>query len=163
MFGKNNRIRKKVYQSVDGLTDEQFNKIPTNGGWSPKQIFEHLVRMETLIATKIAEELKNPDSPKCTKKPLALTSGRLLKVEEPADTVPTEVYKSIVEMKNELYESRLFLLDVYESATMDVLCEKSFKHPHLGQVPLIQWFSFVGLHEKWHLKQLKKTLEMTAK
>ena len=55
MFEKNNRIRKKVYQSIEGLTDEQFNKIPTNGGWSPKQIFEHLVRMETLIAKKIAE------------------------------------------------------------------------------------------------------------
>lgn len=163
MFEKNNRIRKKVYQSIDGLTDEQFNQIPPNGGWSPKQIFEHLVRMETLIAKKVAEELKNPNSPKSSKKPLVFTSGRLLKVEEPADTVPTEGYKSIIEMKNELYESRLFLLDVFESTTMDVLCEKSFKHPHLGHVPLIQWFLFVGLHEKWHLKQLKKTLEMNAK
>ena len=55
--------------------------------------------------------------------------------------------------------SRLFLLDVYESSTDDELREKSMKHPIFGQVPLIQWFSFVGMHEKRHFKQLKKTIE----
>ena len=65
-----------------------------------------------------------------------------------------------VRVKNALYDSRLFLLDVYDSSTKDLLREKSFKHPIFGQVPLSQWFPFVGLHEKRHLKQLKKTIEM---
>ncbi|MBO0587863.1 DinB family protein [Sporosarcina sp. E16_8] len=159
-LGKNTVIRKELYQSIEELTDEQFNRIPSNGGWSPKQIFEHLVRMETVIATNIAQELKNPDSPKSIKKPIALSTIRLIKVEAPGYTAPTKEYKSIIEMKNALYDSRLFLLDVYESSTKEVLREKSFKHPIFGQVPLIQWFPFVGLHEKRHLKQLKKTIEM---
>lgn len=159
IFEKNNSIRTKLFQSIEGLTDEQFNKIPSNGGWSPKQIFEHLVRMETIIATNIARELKNLDSPKSMNKPIALSTNRLVKVEAPKDTAPTEEYKSKLEMKEQLYESRLFLLDVYESSTDDVLRRKSFKHPIFGQVPLIQWFPFVGLHEKRHLKQLKKTID----
>ena len=159
IFEKNNRIRKKIFKSIEGLTDEQFNKIPFNGGWSPKQIIEHLVRMETVIATNILKELKNPDSPKSLTKPIALSTIRIVKVKAPEYTVPTEVFKSKLEMQNELYESRLFLLDVYESSTDDELREKSMKHPIFGQVPLIQWFSFVGMHEKRHFKQLKKTIE----
>ncbi|WP_017381445.1 DinB family protein [Paenisporosarcina sp. TG-14] len=156
----NNAIRKELFQTVEGLTDEQFNKIPSNGGWSVKQIFEHLVRMETVIATNIARELKNPDSPKSMKKPIALSTNRLIKVKAPGYTAPTKDYKVKQEMEKELHDTRLFLLDVYESSTKDVFLNKSFKHPIFGQVPLIQWFPFVGLHEKRHLKQLKKTIEM---
>ena len=116
--------------------------------------------METVIATNIAKELKNPDSPKSMNKPIALSTIRLIKVEAPGYTSPTKEYKSKIEMKNELYDSRIFLLDVYESSTKEILREKSFKHPIFGQVPLIQWFPFVGLHEKRHLKQLRKTIEM---
>jgi uncharacterized damage-inducible protein DinB len=156
----NNTIRKELFQTVEGLTDEQFNKIPSNGGWSVKQIFEHLVRMETIIATNIARELKNPDSPKSMKKPIGLSTNRLIKVKAPGYTAPTKDYKVKQEMEKELHDTRLFLLDVYESSTKDVFLNKSFKHPIFGQVPLIQWFPFVGLHEKRHLKQLKKTIEM---
>jgi uncharacterized damage-inducible protein DinB len=160
ILGKNTNIRKELFQSIEGLTDEQFNKIPSNGGWSPKQIFEHLVRMETVIATNIAKELKNPDSPKSMNKPIVLSTIRLVKAQAPGDTAPTKEYKTILEMKNALYDSRIFLLDVYESSTKEVLREKSIKHQIFGQVPLIQWFPFVGFHEKRHLKQLKKTIEM---
>jgi DinB superfamily len=160
ILGKNTVIRKELYQSIEELTDDQFNTIPSNGGWSPKQIFEHLVRMETVIATNIAQELKNPDSPKAMNKPIALSTIRFIKVEAPGYTVPTKEYKTKIEMKNALYDSRLFLLDIYESSTKDVFREKSFNHPIFGQMPLIQWFPFVGLHEKRHLKQLKKMIEM---
>lgn len=156
----NNKIRKELFQTIEWISDEQFNQNPSNGGWSPKQIFEHLVRMETVIATNIARELKNPESPKSKKKPIGFSTNRLIKVEAPGYTVPTEDYKTKIEMQKELHESRLFLLDVYESSSKAAFLEKSFKHPIFGQVPLIQWFPFVGLHEKRHLKQLKKTIEM---
>ena len=155
----NNKIRKKLFQTIEGLTDEEFNQIPSNGGWSPKQIVEHLVRMETVIATNIARELKNPESQKAKKKPIGLTTYRLVKVEAPGYTAPSEDFKSKQEMQKELHEARLFLLDVYESSPKVVFSEKSFKHPVFGQVPLIQWFPFVGLHEKRHLKQLKTTIK----
>lgn len=157
---ENNAIRKELFQSIEGLSEKQFNTTPSNGSWSPKQIFEHLVRMETVIATNIARELKNPKSTKSIKKPILLTTSRLLKVEAPGYTTPTEDYKSKQEMKKAIHESRLFLLDVYESSTKEVFREKSFKHPIFGNIPLIQWFSFVGLHEKRHLKQLKKVIKM---
>ncbi len=32
----NNEIPKELFQTIDGLTDEQFNQNPSNEGWSPK-------------------------------------------------------------------------------------------------------------------------------
>ena len=39
--------------------------------------------METVIATNILKELKNPDSPKSLTKPIALSTIRIVKVEAP--------------------------------------------------------------------------------
>lgn len=157
---KNNEIRKDLFQIIKELTDEQFNKIPANNGWSPKQIFEHLVRTETTIVKNIARELKNSDSLKTRKKPIQLATSRLIKIKAPSYITPTDEFKSKEEMKRELHESRLYLLDVYQSSTKEIFEKKSFKHPLFGNLSLMQWFSFVGLHEKRHLKQLKKTIEM---
>ena len=157
---ENNKIRRELFKSIEALTDDQFNKNPQNGGWSPKQIFEHLVRMETVIASSIAKELKNSDSPKAMKKPIAISTIRLVKVEAPRYTLPTDEYKTKLEMKEDLYDSHIFLLDVHESSTKEIFREKSSKHPIFGQIPLIQWFPFVALHEKRHLKQLKKTIKL---
>lgn len=156
---KNNEIRKDLFQEINELTDEQFNLTPANGGWSPKQIFEHLVRTETTIGKNIARELKNSDSMKARKKPIQFATSRLIKIEAPSYIAPTDEFKTKEEMKRELHESRK-LLDVYQSSTKEIFKKKSFKHPLFGSLSLIQWFSFVGLHEKRHLKQLKKTIEM---
>lgn len=157
---ENNKIRKEVILEIDHLSDQQFNVSPSDGEWSPKQIVEHLVKMETVIATSIAKELKKSDSIKAMKKPILLSTSRIFKVEAPGYTRPNSDFKSIIDMKRELQESRLFLLTVYESSTQDVFRKKSFKHPLFGRIPLIQWFQFVGLHEKRHLKQLRKTIKM---
>jgi hypothetical protein len=156
----NNKIRKDLFQAIKELTDEQFNKTPTNGGWSPKQIFEHLVRTEITIGKNIARVLKSSDSLKAKKKPIQLATSRLIKIKAPSYTVPTDDFKSKEEMKRELHESRLYLLDIYQSSTKEIFEKKSFKHPLFGNLSLMQWFPFVGLHEKRHLKQLKKTIEM---
>ncbi|WP_438312026.1 DinB family protein [Sporosarcina sp. FA9] len=163
ILAENNKIRKELFRTIDGITDEEFNEIPQNGGWSPKQIFEHLARMEVVIATNIAKELKNPDSPKALKKPIIISTNRIIKVDAPGYTLPTDEYRTKMDMKKELYDSRIFLLDIYESGSDELFRNKSFKHPIFGNIPLVQWFPFVGLHEKRHLKQLKKTLKMVDK
>ncbi|GKV66100.1 hypothetical protein NCCP2331_22530 [Sporosarcina sp. NCCP-2331] len=160
VFGENIKVRKRILQLIEGLTDEEFNGTPSCGGWSPKQIVEHLALMECRIATNIAKELKNPDSPRVFKKPISVSASPLLKAYFLEFTMPTDTYLSISETKERLHQSRNYLLDIYESATVEELRAKSFKHPVFGNVPLIQWFRFVGFHEKRHLKQLKRAVEL---
>lgn len=157
---KNNEIRKNLFQQIDSLTNEQFNEKPDESSWSPKEIIDHLVKMELTIIKGIKKELKNPVSPSAKKKPIQLSTLRLIKVDAPAHTVPSSEYKRTEEMKAQLHHARMELLALYKSINPSILKEKSLKHPIFGQVPLIQWFTFTGLHEKRHAKQLGKTIEI---
>ncbi|MCG3086822.1 DinB family protein [Sporosarcina cyprini] len=159
VFEGNSKIRRKIYQALEGLTDEEFNGKPSGGGWSPKQILEHLTLMETYIATKILREMKNPDSLRASKKLILLASDRVVNVNLPEQTHPTDHYKTIADLKEELHNSRIYLLDVYDASCKDALRDKSFAHPNYGHLPLIQWFPFIGLYEKCHLKRLRKTID----
>ncbi|WOV87167.1 DinB family protein [Sporosarcina oncorhynchi] len=159
VFEGNNKIRRKIYLAIDGLTDDEFNKVPSTGGWSPKQILEHLTLMETYIALKVSKELKNPTSRKAAKRYLILPDSPMVKGGMPKETLPSDTYKTISELKVELHNSRIYLLDVYDASCKDTLKQKSFEHPNLGLIPLYQWFPFVGQYEKCHLKRLKKTIE----
>ncbi|ARJ39691.1 DinB family protein [Sporosarcina sp. P21c] len=159
VFGENIKVRKRILQLIDGLTDEEFNGTPSHGGWSPKQIVEHLALMECRVATNIAQELKNPESLRVFKKPISVSASPLVKAYFMEYTQPTDMHLSIPEVKEKLHASRNYLLDIYESATITELRCKSLKHPIFGNVPLIQWFRFVGFHEKRHLRQLKRAVE----
>lgn len=156
---KNNDIRAELFRLVDGLTDEQFNHKPSTKEWSPKEILDHLTRMEKTIIKGIEQQLANPESPKAKRKPIQVSTWRAIKVKAPSHTVPTGEYRTKEEMKVGLHEARMKLLSAYQNADYETLQNKSLKHPVFGQVPLIQWFPFVGLHEKRHVKQLEKTIE----
>lgn len=159
VFAENIKVRKRILQLIEGLTDEEFNGTPSCGGWSPKQIVEHLALMECRVAINIAQELKNPESLRVFKKPISVSASPLMKAYFMEYTQPTDAHLSIPEVKEKLHDSRNFLLDIFESATLEELRCKSIKHPIFGNVPLIQWFRFVGFHEKRHLRQLKRTVE----
>lgn len=156
---KNNEIRGELFKLVDTLNEQQFNEKPDAESWSPKEILDHLVKMEITITKGISEQLVNQTSPVAKKKPIGISTIRLIKVKAPVYTIPNPAFKTKEEMKHSLHQARMELLETYTSTTQDILKSKSLKHPIFGQVPLIQWFPFVGLHEKRHLKQLEKTIE----
>lgn len=158
---KNNEIRTALFNQLNRITDEQFNLKPEKNAWSPSEIMDHLVKMEMAITEGIKQQLEDPTSPKAKKKPIQLSTLRIIKVKAPARTIPSEGNHTKEEMKEALHQTRMNLLSVYVNADQETLINKSLKHPYFGQVPLIQWFSFVGLHEKRHLKQLEKTIEKT--
>jgi len=157
---KNNKIRTELFQRVDLLTDQQFNEKPNLTSWSPKEIIEHLVRLEKMITKGIKFQLANPSSPHAMKKPIQLITIRVIKVKAPSYIVPSGEYQTIEEMKALLDDARAELLSLYASTDLNTFKTKSMKHPLFGQVPLIQWFAFVGLHEKRHTKQLEKTIKI---
>ena len=156
---KNNSIRAELFRLVDSLTEDEFNKRPDSHSWSPKEIMEHLVKMENTIVKGIKAELDNPNSPHARKKPIQVSTLRLIKVKAPKYTEPKPDYETKEVMKNLLHKARMELLKVYADNDYQVFQEKSLKHPLFGKVPLVQWFPFVGLHEKRHLKQLEKTIK----
>ncbi|WKA56443.1 DinB family protein [Planococcus shixiaomingii] len=159
---ENEKIRKALLNAVEGKPDELLNRKPSEDAWSPIQILDHLQLMETAIAKSVSKQLVNEGSEKASKKPIGLSVSRMVKVKAPNYVVPTEEFVSLEEMKQRLATSRSFLYGVYDSTIEEVLEQKSMPHPIFGKVPLNQWFPFVGLHEKRHLKQLEKTLKQLS-
>lgn len=155
----NAKIREEILKAVEELPDDLLNTKPAADEWSPMQILDHLQLMETVIATNISKQLAKEKSEKVAKKPIQLSVSRMVKVEAPVYVIPTNEFTPLEEMKKKLAESRLLLDAVYDGTTPDILEQKSMPHPVFGKVPLVQWFPFVGLHEKRHLKQLEKTLK----
>lgn len=155
---KNAAIRNQIFTAVEGLSDEKLNEKPAQGHWSPIQILDHLQRMENVVAKNISKELENGNSKKTFKKPIQLTVSRTFKVDAPSFTVPSEDFMELDVIKEKLLASREYLNRLYDNASEETLKNKSLPHPVFGKVPMVQWFPFVGLHEKRHLKQLEKTL-----
>ncbi|MCM3611182.1 DinB family protein [Planococcus sp. MERTA32b] len=155
---ENEAIRRRIFNAVEGMSDEKLNEKPAEGKWSPMQILDHLQLMENVIARNISKELERETSKKAVKKPIQLTVSRAIKVDAPSYTVPSDDFIKLDEMKGRLKKSREYLNAVYDNASEEPLKSKSLPHPVFGNVPLVQWFPFVGLHEKRHLKQLEETL-----
>ncbi|MDQ0430131.1 putative damage-inducible protein DinB [Planomicrobium stackebrandtii] len=159
MFKEDNaKIRNQILQAVEGMTDEKLNQKPSEEEWSAIQILDHLQLMEKTIAKGVSHELTKETSEKALKKPIALTVSRSFKVDAPKHVIPTDEFVTLEEMKERLNASHNLLYEAYGKATPEQLEQKSMAHPVFGKVPLIQWFPFVGLHEKRHFKQLEKTL-----
>lgn len=160
MFKEDNeKVRDEVLKAAEGLPDDLLNRKPAADEWSPMQVLEHLYLMENYIAKNVSRQIASESSEKTVKKPIQLTVNRMIKVDAPAPLVPSEEYVTLDEMKTRLNESRIFLNSVYDGTSEEVLKNKSMPHPVFGKVPLIQWFPFIGLHEKRHLKQLEKAIE----
>lgn len=159
MFKEDNeKIRNRILEIAEGFSDEQLNRKPAAGEWSAMQILDHLQLMENVIARNIAKELARETSKKAMKKPIQITVSRTFKVNAPSYTKPAEDFISLKEMKKKLARSRKELNSIYDQADTEKLNEKSMPHPVFKNVPLAQWFPFVGLHEKRHMKQLQSTL-----
>lgn len=159
---ENEKIRQAVLKTVEGKSDELLNMKPSEDVWSPMQILDHMQLMETVVAKNVSRTLASDKNEKVSKKPIQLTTSRIFKVEAPKHVVPTNNFVTLDEMKSRLAESHKMLYDVYDSTTEDLLAQKSMPHPVFGKLPLTQWFPFVGLHEKRHLKQLEKTLKQLS-
>lgn len=159
MFKEDNeKVRNRILEAVEGFSDEQLNHKPAQGKWSAMQVLDHLQMMENVIAKNISKELERETSHKAVKKPIQLTVSRAIKVKAPSYTKPKEDFIKLETMKDELAASRQLLNDIYDNATEASLRSKSLPHPVFGKVPLMQWFPFVGLHEKRHFKQLENVL-----
>lgn len=155
---ENARIRHTILKKVESFDDKALNEKPSEGEWSAMQILDHLLKMEETITAGVAKTAKKNERKKALKKPIQLSVSRKVKVDAPNHTVPEEKFLTLEEMKEKLNASRNRLYEVYTHTDEETLQNNSMPHPVFGDVPLIQWFPFIGYHEKRHLIQLEETL-----
>jgi len=152
-----NTIRDHLVRTLHTIPEDQFNERPDPETWSPREVAEHIARMDAYIARLMREG--RAEDKKVLKKPIRLTTLRALKVTAPSQLAPQEDKKSKEDIYKQLFDSRMQILDLYKQFTPVEKKTKAMKHPVFGYLSLGQWFVFLGFHEKRHLKQLEEILQ----
>jgi hypothetical protein len=150
-------------ERLDTIPDELFTVTPPGGGWSYAEVYSHI--LQATIGSSVAAE-------KCTLKSCVPTSqGRSLvgmfvlsfgafppaKVKMPeklAARMPVSKL-SKEDARNLLIKCRKRIDDV-APLIHDASKHCRVKHPRMGMLNARQWFKFILIHAKHHLKQLDR-------
>ncbi|KGR76264.1 DinB family protein [Ureibacillus sinduriensis] len=155
----NEKARGELFNEINGLSTESFNKKPSDDEWSIKQIVEHLCLMEGAIAKMIQGKLENGEVVNAEMKPIEAATNRKIKIDAPEFALPGNEFATLEELKTKLNVTHQTLLKIEELADEKELKIKGFPHPVFGQMSLEQWIPFVGYHEMRHILQIKEVKE----
>ena len=148
---------------LDTIPDELFTKTPPGDGWSYAEVYSHIMAAD--LSSTIALEKCTLSSCKPTNKGrsvigmFVLSFGRFPPVpvkvpkEVAAKTPVNKITKE--EARNLLIKCRKRIDDVFPSIH-DSPKNTRYKHPRMGMLNARQWFKFILIHSKHHLKQLDR-------
>lgn len=155
MYGLDEK-REQVLEFVDGVSEEEAVKKPSEGRWSILEVLEHLYLMEQLVVYQINRAIKEGDTQQVSKKPIENTTNRDYKVEAPEAVQPKGEFKSLQDAKDGLEKTREQTLFLIHNKDKETLQHRAFPHPAFGDMNLEQWVEFIGWHELRHLDQMKE-------
>jgi len=146
--------------TLNKIPEEQFQLTPPAGGWSYSEVYSHIFDMSILSLKEVENCIKGDGKVKATafivkvilffgsfpprakyKVPKVLL-GRERKISKIA---AADFIKRFLEQLHLVY-SQLHLADPLIKT----------RHPRLGYLNAEQWFRFIEIHLKHHLKQLKR-------
>lgn len=148
---------------LDTIPDEMYAQTPPGGGWSYAEVYSHILQ-STLGSTILLEKctLSNcrPVSAGLTLRGLVVLSfgrfppGRIKMTGELAAKIPVSKI-SKEEARNLLIKCRR-RIDTITPLIKNASKHARSKHPGLGMLNAKQWFRFILIHSKHHLKQLNR-------
>ncbi|RAJ27097.1 DinB family protein [Pedobacter cryoconitis] len=160
VFSSLKDISANYYNFLRKVPEGQFQLTPPIGGWSYSEVYAHIFDISLLTLKEVDNCIKGEGKVKPTafivkvilffgsfppkakyKVPKAL-AGRESKITKEA---AAEFIEEFVEQLNMVY-SQLHLADPALKT----------RHPRLGYLNASQWFRFMEIHLKHHLKQLKR-------
>lgn len=93
---------------------------------------------------------------KAEQKSLEFVKDRTHKVKAPDNLVPSNDFKVLDRLKEELTNTRKALLECIKDIKEDDFNEISFIHRRFGVLTIKQWVSLVGFHEQRHINQIEE-------
>ncbi|MTH54807.1 DUF1569 domain-containing protein [Bacillus mangrovi] len=160
MFDHMQQVREDLLNTVNSITNEQFNTKPAPDEWSIGQVMDHLQKIEHAVLTNLKKSIQFAEEKTIEEKQLAVVTDRSHKVDAPEYTVPGPVPIDRIEAETALEEARRNLNHFAQLLAEDFdLSSKALKHPVLGELSIKQWIEFVGYHEERHLLQIHEIKE----
>lgn len=155
---------------LDIIPDDLFDVTPPNGGWSYTEVYSHIMQA-TLGSTIAAERCTQSNCKPTTKGANWLGKAVLffgifppVSIKEPK--VISEKMKAVKitkeEARNLIIKCRK-RIDTIASLMQNPENNGRVAHPRLGMLNAKQWFKFIGIHLRHHLKQLKRIDKMLGR
>jgi hypothetical protein len=153
-----------IYRSrLDTIPDDQFDTTPPGGGWSYAEVYSHI--LQASLNSSIALEKCTLSSCRPTSKGrtliglFVLTFNRFppFKVKVPKAVAAIIPAKKISkeETRNLIVKCRK-RIDAVAPLIQGSSSYNRYKHARLGMLNAHQWFKFILIHSRHHLKQLDR-------
>ncbi len=166
VYDANNRIRRKLIDTVSGLSDQQAGLNSENGKWTIQAIVEHLFLVEASM-TKISSRLleKAEAAGKESDGGFSLSEGFFKntsdiedrKFEAPDVVLPggSQSISESLALLNQSREKLNRLRPKFESLDGSGY---TFPHPLFGPLTAFDWLALIGGHEARHTRQILNIL-----
>lgn len=148
---------------LDNIPDDLFDATPPGGGWSYAEVYSHILQAD--LSSSIMLEKCTLSTCRATNKGrtlvglFVLTFNRFppfrVKVPKAIASIIQANKISKEDAKNLLIKCRRRINDV-APRIRDSSPHCRYKHARMGMLNARQWFKFILIHSKHHLKQLDR-------
>ena len=151
-----------VYKDLlNGISEEHFQTLPFDGGWSHAQLYSHIIHVNKLSLISI-ERCINRTANKDSRRTdwrirLIMLLGKLppgrIKAPERIAAKVSQITKE--EAKNQLlrFSERLDQISTKISLAPP---DQKISHPRMGPLSALQWLRFIDIHTRHHISQLSR-------
>ncbi len=166
VYAANDKIREKLKEIVENLTDEQLNFLPEGERWTVAQIVEHLSLVEdgmTRISRKLLNEAKengktSDGTVKISEEFFQKAQSSIGQKLEAPDHVHPKSGQTVPESLAKMEENRKRLNELRPLFESVECSDYKFPHPAFGELTAHEWLALIGGHEMRHIEQIKRIL-----
>ena len=156
------RVRADVLREVDGLSQRQADWKPGAGDWSVGEIVDHLTIAETAtskLTSKLLKEVQAGSAAAVFPHDLTEFGAAPLRdsdrLEAPPYVRPSHG-RPIGELVDAMKATRTRSRESVERLAGCDPRRLTFKHVHLGDLDLGQWWRLTAAHDGMHLRQIRE-------
>ena len=165
------QVRTQLLALIDTLNSDQWSARAADDGWTIRDVVGHLHLVEDSSIRALFRTFRRArdgglgreqghasllDSLDWSQLPVVVTP-----MQAPAFTTPNGD-ATPAELRERLTHSRAGLRTWAAEADGFALADVTFPHPVLGVINLYQWVLMIGQHERRHIGQIQRILEVTG-
>jgi hypothetical protein len=163
-----NSIKRSVVKVVsiykdrlDAISEEDFIKTPSQGGWSYSELYSHIIQVNKLSLISM-ERCINGTAKRVDRRThwivwLIMQLGKLppgrIKAPERIASMVSQITKE--EAKNQLTSFFERFDEICHEVTK-AMPDCKVSHPRLGPLNARQWLRFIDIHSRHHIAQLRR-------
>ena len=168
IFEAIDKTRERIYNRVEGLSEEESRRRPGADAWSVAEIIEHLSKIEGRLLQMMTMMLMKAEAAGARSSEGAVeikpfTMGKLIEAGRNEKFTAPEPLRpggeaSLADSLEKLRGSRAELHNLRPRIEMTNLAGATYPHPVGTNLNFYEWLAFIGLHEERHLRQIERAL-----